>query len=337
MCEDKIMGDYKISVVVPVFEEGNQIFKNICIIHNVLIENSIKHEFILVDDGSLDNTWGELEKLAKEIPFTQAIRLSRNFGKEAAICAGLRSASGDACVVMDSDLQHPPEVIPEMIKLWYDKGYNIVEGVKVSRGHEKAVNRYSAHVFYKIMRTLTGYNLKNATDFKLIDLKVLSAWKAMNESNTFFRGMVSWLGYKTTTIPFEVADRSSGKTKWSIVKLFKLATNAITSFSSIPLQIVTMFGLLLLILDIPIAINALSSKIKGETIDGVTTIIFLLIIIGSSIMISLGVMGTYIARIFDEVKNRPRYVVSDRINNTNKEKFKLHLKKSMNMQDKECE
>lgn len=306
------MGDFLISVVIPIFEEGDQIYNNVYKIHNVLEENTIKHEFILVDDGSVDNTWNMLKQLTLELQHIQVLRLSRNFGKEAAICAGLEVVNGDACVLMDADLQHPPEVIPQMVKLWNEQGYNIVEGVKISRRGKNAINKICILSFYNILQRLTGYDLKNSTDFKLIDTKALTAWKSMNESNVFFRGMVAWIGFKRTSISFEVGDRVEGSSKWSIIKLFKLAVTAITSFSSIPLQIVTFLGLLLLLLDVPIAVDALLCKIRGEAVDGITTIILLLLIIGSSIMISLGIMGTYIAKIFDEVKHRPRYLLSEK-------------------------
>lgn len=318
---------YLISIVIPIYEEEKQIYDNIYMIHNVLNNYSIKHEFILVDDGSKDDTWIMLKKLTDEILHVQALRLSRNFGKEAAISAGLNIVRGDACVVMDADLQHPPEIIPEMIKLWHNQGYNIVEGVKTSRGREKVINKICAYIFYKVLHRLTGYDLNNATDFKLIDFKVLTAWRSMNESNIFFRGMSAWLGFRKIRIPFAADDRLNGESKWSIIRLYKLAITAITSFSSMPLQIVTFLGILLLILDIPIAVNALLSKFKGQTVDGITTIIFLLLIIGSIIMISLGIIGTYIAKIFDEVKHRPIYLLSEKIESPSD----LDIKNDMNL------
>lgn len=311
------MQKYLISVIIPLYEEGESLHENIFEIHKVLDDNKINHEFILVDDGSKDDTWIIINKLAKVIPLLKALRLSRNFGKEAAICAGLEIAAGEACVVMDGDLQHPPQIIPQMIKLWLEEGYYIVEGVKISRGKERLINKISSKCFYYIMEKITGFNIKNSTDFKLLDRSVINVWKSMPENNTFFRGMIDWVGFKRISIPFNVVDRVQGKSKWSIIKLFKLAINAITSFSSLPLHIVTVLGAIFFLLAIPISINALVSKFSGGVVDGVTTIILLLLIIGGCIMFSLGIIGTYIAKIFEEVKHRPRYILSEKIESSN--------------------
>lgn len=305
--------NFKISIVIPVYNEEKQIKHNIRFIQNILINNSISHTIVLIDDGSSDNTWIMLEELSEELLNIHALKLSRNFGKEGAICAGLDMADGDACIIMDSDLQHPPEIIPQMIQLWQN-GYEVVDGVKTSRGKESFVNKLGANSFYNILKTFSGINLKNASDFKLMDFKVLSSWRLMNERNTFFRAMSTWVGFKRTTIPFEVADRDVGTSKWSLFKLFKLAITAITSFSSIPLQIVTFLGFVFLIGAIVLGIQTLYMKFRGIAASGFTTVILLQLIIGSAIMISLGIIGTYISKIFDEVKNRPRYIISEEVN-----------------------
>lgn len=300
-----------ISVVIPVYNEEKHIQESIYTIHNLLESSSIEHEFILVDDGSRDNTWVELSTLSKKLPEVNAIKLSRNFGKEAALCAGLEAVSGDACIVMDADLQHPPEIIPEMVKLWQQENYNVVEGVKISRGKEKFVNKLGAHLFYGTLKALSGFDLDQASDFKLMDAKAISAWRLMNERNTFFRGMSAWVGFKRTSIPFTVAERKSGSSKWSLFKLFKLAINAITSFSSMPLQIVTFLGVIFLIGSFILGLQTLYMKFRNIAVSGFTTVILLQLIIGSALMISLGIIGTYIAKIFDEVKGRPRYLISE--------------------------
>ncbi|NLD46781.1 MAG: glycosyltransferase family 2 protein [Clostridiaceae bacterium] len=307
------MDTYTLSFVIPVYNEGRQIYKNIIILTDLLSKNNINHEIILVDDGSRDNSWEEISKLCNNKPGIRAFRLSRNFGKESALCAGLDAVNSDACVVMDADLQHPPELIPEMIRLWQEEGYDVVEGVKMSRGKERIVNKLGAHLFYDVLYKLSGFDLNSASDFKLFNAKVLHAYRQMGEHNTFFRGMSEWVGFKRKKIPFHVADRTEGTTKWPVTRLVKLAITAITSFSSIPLHIVTILGIMFLIGSIILGIHTIYMKVSGGALSGFTTVILLQLIIGSTLMISLGIIGTYIAKIFDEVKNRPRYLISQTV------------------------
>ena len=309
--------DFILTLVIPVFHEANQLYENIHIIRSILDRNGISHEFILVDDGSLDKTWDVVKTLSKEIDEIRAIRLSRNFGKEAALCAGLEMARGDACIIMDADLQHPPEVIPQMLDLWQSQGVDIVDGIKSSRGKESFFKKICARSFYSILKRFSGLDLNNASDFKLLDSKVVSAWKRMGERTTFFRGMSAWVGFKRAGIPFVVAERQEGKSKWSFLRLLKLAIIAITSFSSAPLQLVTFIGFLFLISSVILGVQTLYMRFMNIALSGFTTVILLLLIIGSTLMISLGIIGTYIARIFDEVKQRPRYIVLDKIDKKN--------------------
>ena len=306
------MCEFLISVAIPVYNEEEQIFSNINEIHKILNQNNINHEFILVDDGSGDETWEEIQRLSLFLPKVKALRLSRNFGKEAALCAALDTVKGDACIIMDADLQHPPGIIPEMVRLWHEKNYDVVEGVKTSRGKENTPNRLGALLFYSILKKVSGFDLNGASDFKLMDRRVIDSWGQLKESNTFFRGMSAWLGYKRISVPFGVANREVGKSKWSLVQLMKLAINAITSFSSLPLQLVTLMGIVFLIGSFVLGIQSLYMKFGGNAVSGFTTVILLLLIIGSTLMISLGIIGTYIAKIFDEVKKRPRYIISDK-------------------------
>jgi dolichol-phosphate mannosyltransferase len=302
-----------ISLVIPVFEEETIIYENIVTVKRILEANEINYEFIIIDDGSKDYTWDEICRLKKEVASLKAFRLSRNFGKEAALCAGLEMTSGDAVIVMDADLQHPPEVIPEMIKLWDEHSYEVVDGVKKSRGQEKALNFLSAGLFYKLLDKFSGINLKNASDFKLMDAKVVDAWRMLPEKDTFFRAMSFWVGFRRTSLEFEVAKRTAGKSKWSIISLLKLALTAITSFSSIPLHIVSFLGTVFLIGSLVLGIHTLYMKFSGAAVSGFTTVILLLLIIGSALMISLGIIGEYISRIYNEVKRRPRYIISEEI------------------------
>ncbi|MBN1624666.1 MAG: glycosyltransferase family 2 protein [Clostridia bacterium] len=304
-----------ISLVIPVFEEETIIYENIITVKNILEANEINYEFIIVDDGSKDYTWVEIGRLKTHIINLKAYRLSRNFGKEAALCAGLEMASGDAVIVMDADLQHPPEVIPQMIKLWEEQSFEVVDGVKKSRGREKTLNFLSAGLFYKLLDKFSGINLKNASDFKLMDAKVVDAWRMLPEKDTFFRAMSFWVGFRRTSLEFEVAERTAGKSKWSVISLLKLAITAITSFSSIPLHLVSFLGSLFLIGSFALGIHTLYMKFSGAAVSGFTTVILLLLIIGSTLMISLGIIGEYISRIYNEVKRRPRYIISEEISN----------------------
>jgi dolichol-phosphate mannosyltransferase len=300
----------KLSVVIPVYQEGSHIRSSIGVIENVLINNHINYEFVLVDDGSRDNSWEEMKKLAQDNGRVTALRLSRNFGKESALCAGLEYADGDMVIVMDSDLQHPPTVIPEMVKAWRDEGYDVIEGIKSSRGKENPVYRVCARFFYYIIYKTSDINLGKASDFKLMDRKVVEAWKEMPERATFFRGMTAWLGFDRKQISFDVAERVNGKTKWSFFRLVRLAMNAITSYTSVPLHCITVLGIFMFIGAILLGIQTLYMKFAGKATSGFTTVILLQLIIGSSIMISLGMIGIYLTKIYKEVKARPRYLIS---------------------------
>jgi dolichol-phosphate mannosyltransferase len=301
----------RLSVVIPVYQEESHIRGSIAVIEKVLLDNQIPYDFVLVDDGSKDNTWWELKDMAETNEHINALRLSRNFGKESALCAGLEFAAGDMILVMDSDLQHPPTLIPEMVRAWREEGYDVVEGVKSSRGKESFFYKISAKFFYYIIYKTADINLGKASDFKLMDRKVVEAWKEMPERATFFRGMSAWLGFDRKQISFDVADRVNGKTKWSIIRLMRLAINAITSYTSVPLHCITVLGILMFIGAIILGIQTLYMYFSHKALSGFTTVILLQLIIGSSIMISLGMIGIYLTKIYKEVKSRPRYLVSN--------------------------
>lgn len=305
--------DSLLSVVIPLYQEGSHIKSSIKEIENVLIENDITYEFILVDDGSMDNTWIELKGLAKDNNRVSILRLSRNFGKESALCAGLEYAKGDMILVMDGDLQHPPEIIPDMVNAWLNEGYELVEGIKRTRGRENIFYRTCARFFYYLIYKSSDINLGRASDFKLMDRKVVEAWKELPERAIFFRGMSAWLGYERKEIEFDVADRVNGRSKWSLLRLIRLAANAITSYTSVPLHCITLLGIIMFIVAVFMGAQTLFMKLSGKASDGFTTVILLQLIIGSAIMTSLGIIGIYLTKIYKEVKARPRYLVSDYI------------------------
>ena len=297
-----------LSVVIPSYCEGSGVIETIDAVAGVLRDAGISYEIIVIDDGSTDDTWSFLERARPEHPRLRAIRFSRNFGKEAAIWAGLRHASGGAVLVMDADLQHPPERIPEMHRIWRDTRVDVVEAVKTHRGKEPLLNRLGARLFYALMNRLSGFDLDRATDFKLLDRRAVDLLLRLEERNLFFRGIVAWMGFKRARVAFSVPDRTRGRSKWTFVKLAGLFTRSITAFSTLPLQLITLAGFLFLIFSLILGTKVFVQWWMGEAVEGFTTVILLLEIIGSLLMLSLGILGTYLARIYEEVKRRPLYV-----------------------------
>ncbi len=301
-----------LSIVIPTYQEEQGLRPALERISGAVESLDMSCELLVVDDGSADRTWDMLKALCSHMPQLKALRLSRNFGKEYALCAGLEAARGDAVLLMDADLQHPPELIPDMVRMWRQEGYDVVDGVKRNRGSEPQLSRWFANSFYWLMGRISGYHFEGASDFKLLDRKVVEAWKMMPERNVFFRGMSAWLGFRHTTLSFDVAKRTTGKSSWSQVKLASLAVTGLVSFSSLPLRLVTVLGTIFFIAAIVLGIQTLYMKFAGIAVSGFTTVILLLLIAGSAVMISLGIIGEYIGRIYDEIKGRPRYVIADR-------------------------
>lgn len=301
----------RLSIVVPAYQEGAGIAASLREIRACARGTGLELQLIVVDDGSTDGTWGELVKLSPEMPELGLVRLSRNFGKEAAIAAGLDAADGDACVLIDADLQHPPALIPEMVARWRDEDWDVVEAVKSDRGRESALRRTMARTFYVVVRWLTGQALQDASDFKLLDRRVLAAWRRLGERATFFRGLVAWMGFRTTRVYFTVPPRQAGRSQWSLAGLARLALRIITSFSALPLQLVTALGAAMLLIAVLVGAQSLRLYVEGRAFPGFTTVILLQLIIGGFLMVSLGIIGTYLARIYDEVKARPRYLVQE--------------------------
>jgi polyisoprenyl-phosphate glycosyltransferase len=299
-----------ISVVIPLYKEGPNLRPLLSAVTTALAKTACPFELILVDDGSPDETWKIISEEAEILPALRGVRLSRNFGKELALCAGLERARGDVVVVMDGDGQHPPALLPDMVRLWQTTGADIVEAVKIKRGQESLSGKLGALLFYIILNKLAGVNLKGASDFKLMNRQAVDAWLQMEERNVFFRGMTAWLGFTRAQIPFEVPGRVGGETRWSFLRRSELALTGISAFSSLPLQFVTVAGLFFLIFSVVFGIYTLVLQLAGKSVSGFATVILLLLIIGSLLMISLGIIGEYLARIYEEVKRRPRYVIA---------------------------
>lgn len=304
----------EVSIVLPVYNEGNIVENTVEEVEKILDPLHYTYELILVDDGSDDGTWNQIEKLEKENRggIFKGILLSRNFGKEAALLAGLAYSRGHAVITMDGDLQHPPEKIPEFIMAWKN-GYKIVEGIKSSRGNETVVHHVFASVFYQILSKAVGTDMNDTSDFKLLDREVVDIILQMPEKQMFYRAISAWVGFKSTKVEFKVEKRRQGKSKWTPVKLTKYAIRNITSFTSAPLQIITVLGGLFFVLAIVVGIFALIKWANGSAVEGFATVILLQLIYGSITMFAMGLMGYYISKLNDEIRRRPRYIVEKEI------------------------
>ena len=298
-----------LSVILPAYNEEKMIALAAETIGRILDEAAIDHELLFVDDGSRDKTWAEIQRVSEENSRVVGVHFSRNFGKEAAMFAGLEQARGDCVAILDCDLQHPPEKLVEMYRLW-EQGYEVVEGIKEDRGTESAMHRFAANSFYRLISKATGMDMASSSDFKLLDRKVVDTLNQMPERNVFFRALSFWVGFKKAEVSYRVRDRVAGESKWSTRSLIKYAINNIGSFSSAPLHIITILGVVMLVIAVVFGVAALVQKILGNALGGFTTVILLLLIASSLIMISLGIIGFYVARIYEEIKGRPRYIVS---------------------------
>lgn len=299
-----------ISVVVPAHNEVAGLQKALACIEAVVAGCTEDYELIVIDDGSVDGTFSVIEGLAAENERVLGLQLSRNFGKEAALLAGLRQSAGDLVVTMDADLQHPPELIPQLVEHW-KSGFKVVNAVKQDRPNDAFLVRMRARVFNTILSSLGGIDVHNASDYKLLDRSVVNVLAhELPERVRFYRGLSLWLGFPQTDVPFSVAEREDGESKWGMLALIQLALTAILSFTNAPLRIVTSLGFLTMLLGFFVGGDALWSWFHGTTVSGFTTIITTMLILSSFIMISLGIIGEYIAKIYDEIKQRPTYLVS---------------------------
>ena len=298
-----------LSVVLPAYNEEQNIANTAQVLSALLEKQGIAYELVFISDGSTDQTYAEIRKAAAANPHIKGAQFSRNFGKEAGIFAGLELTTGDAVVVMDCDLQHPPETILAMWEKW-NAGAEVVEGIKSDRGKESLGYKLSAGLFYKIMSRLIKMDMSASSDFKLLDRKGVDVLLSLPERNTFFRALTFWAGFRTETVEYEVRERQFGKSKWSLWSLIKYAIANATSFSTLPLQLVTVFGVISIFGSIILFIQTLVRYFMGNSVEGFTTVILLILIIGGFIMLSLGIIGHYIARVYEEVKGRPKYIIS---------------------------
>lgn len=298
-----------LSIVVPAFDESPQLRSLIPLLVDTAAALTPSFEIIVVDDGSPDSTWTVVEQAHAAYPQVAGIRLSRNFGKDAAVAAGLEHCCGRAVVILDADLQHPPALIPDMFRAWQN-GAEVVNGIKRRRGNEPFLRRLFSRLFHFSASRLTGLDFANSSDFKLLDRKVVDAWLSLRERRGFFRGMVAWLGFRSRDLYFDVQPRVSGASKWSAWSLTRLAWHAATSYSTLPLRIIHLFSAFFLILSLVLGSRAMYQKLTGQAVDGFTTVIILELLIGGLILLSLAIIAEYLAAIYEETKARPRYLIT---------------------------
>ena len=308
----------KISVVIPMYYEEQVAEECYERVSKVLydLRDSYDYEILFINDGSKDNTLSILENIAKEDSKIKVISFSRNFGHQAAVTAGLKFVTGDCVVIIDADLQDPPELISDMVKEW-EKGYDVIYGKRKKRDGESAFKLFTAKAFYQTLNKLSDIEIpKDTGDFRLADRKVIDVINSLPEHNKFLRGLFSWTGFKQEPLEYERKERFAGTTKYPLKKMLKLATDGILSFSIKPLKLVGGLGILSVVISIIILIYAiLSFAFKWNNITpGWTSIMCTLTFMGGIILISLWMMGEYIGRIYDEVRGRPQYVIEKTIN-----------------------
>ena len=299
-----------LSVVIPAFNEQEMVPAAAGQIDGILSRAGIPHELIFIDDGSRDATWAEIRAESEHRDTVRGVHFSRNFRKEAAIFAGLQAADGDCVAVIDCDLQHPPEMLVEMYRLW-EQGVEVVEGVKTDRGEESLAHRVAAKTFYRLISEATHIDMTRASDFKLLDRKAVNVLLSMREKRAFFRALSSWIGFRTAEVPYEVRERAAGESKWSTWLLIKYALSNITAFTSLPLHLITGCGAASFLAALIVGIVSIVRLAMGRVVTGLTGAVILLLFLSGLIMVGLGIIGYYLGNIYMEIQDRPRFIVSE--------------------------
>ena len=304
-----------VSVVVPMYFEEEVAYECYHRLTDVMSRGETDYELIFVNDGSTDKTLPILKGIALNDKKVKVISFSRNFGHQNAVTAGVFGASGDAIVIIDADLQDPPELIPDMIAKW-NEGYDVVYAKRKQRKGESIFKLVTAKYFYKFLHAMSDVEIpKDTGDFRLMDRKVAEVFKNMPERNRFIRGMISWVGFKQIPLEYERQERFAGKTKYPLKKMLKFASDGIIGFSSKPLKMISFVGGCTILLSIILFIYSIIEKmIKGSTVQGWTSLICAVTLFSGVQLLSLGIIGQYIARIYDESKQRPLYIVDEKIN-----------------------
>jgi dolichol-phosphate mannosyltransferase len=302
------MSGAELSVIVPAFNEAAGLASLADRLRSVLSCMDVTYEILIVNDGSSDGTEVCLEALSRDDRRIRAVNLARNFGKEAAMAAGLASAAGRCIVFIDADLQHPPDLIPRMYAAWR-RGSDVVNAVKRQRASESVMYRWFANRFNGLMSSVIGRNMAGASDFKLIDRQVAEVLLECPERNRFFRGLVAWVGFRVESVEFDVVERELGTTKWSVGSLIRYSLANIVAFSSLPLVAVAYVGFLTAALGLLLLVQALFKWAMGTAVIGFTTVIAVQVLLGGMILTALGVIAIYLAKMYDEQKRRPLFVI----------------------------
>lgn len=303
-----------ISILIPLYNETDNLIPLYKRISDALKEENIKYEIIFVNDGSNDNSLEILERLHHRDYRVKIISFTRNFGHQIALSAGIDFSVGNAVIMMDADLQHPPELIPKMIRLW-KTDYEIVNCIRQENKDVNKFKKYSSDFFYKFFNKISQSSLPGgSSDFRLIDQKVVNTIKNLKERSRFLRGLIYWTGYNHINISYKVPKRQFGKSKYSIIKMIKLAINGITSFSTFPLRISTYIGISVTVLSFIYAVYAILMRIfSNKTITGWTSLLVTILFLGGIQLLSIGVIGEYISKIFQETKQRPLYIIHRKV------------------------
>lgn len=303
----------KITILIPCYNEEESLPLLYSELKKLMDgEQDYEWEVLLVNDGSKDNTFFQMKELRKKDQRIAYVNLSRNFGKENAMLAGFDYATGDCMIIMDADLQHPPHIIPQMIRKWED-GFQDVYGKRISRGKESWIRKRLSLLFYAILKHSVRYDiLPNVGDFRLLDRKCIDVLKQMRESERYTKGMYAFIGFKKTYVEFETQERAAGQSSWNFWGLLKLAIEGITSFTTAPLRFSTLLGAMVSVFAFVYLLFVMAKTfIWGETVQGYPTIITLILFLGGVQLLSLGIIGEYVGRIFNETKHRPVYIVED--------------------------
>lgn len=304
-----------ISIVVPMFNEEEVVGIFFNRVQPLLESTGKSFEYVCVDDGSRDNTFKILYGLANKNKNIKVVKFSRNFNKEAALTAGMSFASGRAVIVIDADLQNPPELILEFIKKW-EEGYDVVVGKRLERTDESAIKKFFSSCFYSIFNKISKDKIPQSIgDFRLMDRKVVDEINKINEKCRFMKGLMTWVGFNTAYVEYSVQERVAGKTKWNYWKLWNFAIDGITASSSVPLRVWSYVGVIVSIVAFMFALIVIIKKILfGDPVQGYPTIMTAILFLGGIQLISLGVIGEYLSRMYVEVKNRPLFVVEKLVN-----------------------
>ncbi len=301
------------SIIVPVYNEEKFINKSIRKIIYHANNTNLDYDIIIIDDGSLDNTWNCIKELKKEFPFIKGIRFTRNFGKEAAIYAGLKETSKMAAIVIDADLEHPPELIEDMIRIWLNKNTNIVEAIKIKRSYDNKIRLFLTKLFLTIFYKATGIDIENETDYKLLDRYVINLYLEMPERLRFFRGLIKWTGFKSEKVYFIPPKQTNRNSRWSFSRLVSFAWDALFSFTTLPIKAILFIGFIVLITSFILGAHTIYMKISHKALTGFPTVILLELFSLSIFMISIGIIGEYIGKIYQEIKRRPIYVIEEKL------------------------